>query len=232
MKVPTHLTIIEINAHRRIVKRGYLKNSTLHFQKKSFILNINSLSKIMSLKEFCLFLVLVSTTRANIQEIIKDCTMVPDATPTVDKEYQWLKREDFSQWNIKIYNQTHTYLDYKRYTNVQDLANGYLFFKIFDFNEKDVPKSMIEQQIREIIQTLIFIYSSGPGTPDWANTHDIYDHCYDSENCIDQSTYTGRSPKPSVPTYYPIRGISYKKVPKSVRACASYCGNPADICIH
>ena len=115
---------------------------------------------------------------------------------------------------------------------MQDLANGNLFFKIFDFNEKDVPKSMIEQQIREIIQTLIFIYSSGPGTPDWANTHDIYDHCYDSENCIDQSTYTGRSPKPSVPTYYPIRGISYKKVPKSVRACASYCGNPADICIH
>ena len=31
---------------------------------------------------------------------------------------------------------------------------------------------------------------------------------------------------------YPPRGISYKKVPKSVRACASYCGKPADICIH
>ena len=85
--------------------------------------------------------------------------MVPDATPTIDKEYQWLRREDFSLWNIKIYNQTHTYLDYKRYTNVQDLANGNLFYKIFDFNEKDVPKSMIEQQIREIVRTLIFIYS-------------------------------------------------------------------------
>ena len=97
--------------------------------------------------------------RANIQDIIKDCTMVPDVTPTVDKEYQWLQREDFSLWNVKIYNQTHTYLDYKRYTNVQDLANGNLFFKIFDFNEKDVPKSTIEQQIREIVRTLIFIYS-------------------------------------------------------------------------
>ena len=157
--------------------------------------------------------------------------MVPDAIPIVDKEYQWLQREDFSLWNIKVYNQTHTYLDYKRYTNVQDLASGNLFFKIFDFHEKDAPKSTIEQQIREIIRTLIFIYSSGPGTPDWANTHDIYDHCYDSENCNDYQI-TSRSPKPSVPTYYPIRGISYKKVPKSVRACASYCGKPADICIH
>ena len=71
--------------------------------KKSFILIINSLSKVMSLKEFCLFLVLVSTTRANIQEIIKDCTMVPDVTPTVDKAHQWLKREDYSLWNFKIY---------------------------------------------------------------------------------------------------------------------------------
>ena len=154
--------------------------------------------------------------------------MVPDATPTVDKEYQWLKREDFSLWNIKVYNQTHTYLDYKRYTNVQDLANGNLFFKIFDFNESDVPKSTIEQQIREIIQTLIFIYSSGPGTPGWANNHDIYHHCYDSENCMD---YKNANIEP-VYGYSPPRGISYKKVPKSVRACASYCGKPADICIH
>ena len=185
----------------------------------------------MSLKEFCLFVVLVSTSRANIQEIIKDCTLVPDTTPTVDKEYRWLKREDFSLWNIKVYNQTHTHLDYKRYTSVQDLANGNLFSKIFDLNQKDAPKSTTEQQIREIIRTLIFIYSSGPGTPDWANTHDIYDHCYDSEKCVDYQS-TNRSPKPSVPTYYPIRGISYRKVPKSVRVCASYCGKLADICIH
>ena len=78
--------------------------------------------------------------------------MVPDAIPIVDKEYQWLQREDFSLWNIKIYNQTHTYLDYKRYTNVQDLASGNLFFKIFDFHEKDVLKSTIEQQIQEIVR--------------------------------------------------------------------------------
>ena len=147
--------------------------------------------------------------------------MVPDATPTIDKEVIWLKREDFSLWNIKVYNQTHTHLDYKRYTSVQDLANGNLFSKMFDFNENDAPKSMIEQQIREIVRSLIFIYSSGPGTSDWANTHDIYDHCFDSENCRSNSLYTS----------YEEHGISYKRIPKSVRACASYCGKPADICI-
>ena len=35
---------------------------------------------------------------------------------------------------------------------------------------------MIEQQIREIVQTLIFIYSSGPETSEWANTNDISGH--------------------------------------------------------
>ena len=149
--------------------------------------------------------------------------MVPDATPTVDKEFIWLKREDFSLWNIKVYNQTHTHLDYKRYTSVQDLANGNLLSKIFDFNEfPRGPKSMIEQQIREIVRSLIFIYSSGPGTPDWANTHDIYDHCYDSGNCY------GNTQEQEIDE----RGMSYKRIPKSVRACASYCGKPADICIY
>ena len=141
--------------------------------------------------------------------------MVPDATPTVDEEFIWLKREDFSLWNIKVYNQTHTHFEYKRYTSVQDLANGNLFFKMFDFNENDAPKSMIEQQIREIVRSLIFIYSSGPGTPDWANTHDIYDRLTD-RYALD----------------YEKSGFSYKRIPKSVRACASYCGKPADICIY
>ena len=152
--------------------------------------------------------------------------MAPDATPTVDQEYIWLKREDFSLWNIKLYNQTHTHLDYKRYTSVQDLANGNLFFKIFGYDDKDAPKSMIEQQIREIVRTLIFIYSSGPGTSEWANTNDIYDHCYETVCTYhfskDNIRRTGKLQ----------RGISYRKVPKSVRACASYCGKQADICIY
>ena len=109
---------------------------------------------------------------------------------------------------------------------MQDLANGNLFFKIFDYNEKDAPKSTMEQQIREIVQTLIFIYSSGPGTADWANSNDIYDHCYDA---VCSYYYLKGN------TLHPVklhRGISYKKVPQSVRTCASYCGKPADICIY
>ena len=164
--------------------------------------------------------------RANIQDIIKDCTMVPDATPTVDKKFIWLKREDFRLWNIKVYNQTHTHLDYKRYTSVQDLANGNLFSKIFDFNAKDTPESMIEQQIREIVRTLIFIYSSGPGTSEWANTNDIYDHCYETVCTYhfskDNIRRTGKL----------LRGISYTKDPKSVRECASYCSKQDNICIY
>ena len=112
---------------------------------------------------------------------------------------------------------------------MQDLANGNLFSKMFDFNENDAPKSMIEQQIREIVRSLIFIYSTGPGTPDWANTHDIYDHCYDSEECFE---FENTDILYTVPNSYPVRGISYRKVPKSVRACASYCGKLADICIY
>ena len=43
-------------------------------------------------------------------------------------------------------------------------------------------------------------------------------YCYSKDNI----RRTGKLP----------RGISYTKVPKSVRACASYCGKQADICIY
>ena len=34
------------------------------------------------------------------------------------------------------------------------------------------------------LHNLYYHNSRGPGTHDWANNHDIYDHCYDSEKCF------------------------------------------------
>ena len=71
--------------------------------------------------------------RATIEDIIKDCQMIPDARPTLEN-YELLNRDEFYLWNMKVYNKTTVFLDYNRYSSLQDLANGFFFNKIFNFS--------------------------------------------------------------------------------------------------
>ena len=52
---------------------------------------------------------------------------------------------------------------------------------------------MEEIQIKEIIRVLIFSFSDGPGTPDWAEKNDIYQSYGDHQHKLDMvMAVTGR----------------------------------------
>ena len=82
---------------------------------------------------------------------------------------------------------------------------------------------MEEIQIKEIIRVLIFSFSDGPGTPDWAEKNDIYQDFY-------QNHYDGFRLKKETDVYIEniIKG---KYVPTSSTVCVSFCAKPVGLCI-
>ena len=81
------------------------------------------------------FTEICTSYRAAIEDIINDCELIPDARPTLEN-YELLHRDEFYLWNMKVYNKTTVHLDYDRYSNLQDLANGIFFNKIFNLNSE------------------------------------------------------------------------------------------------
>ena len=85
---------------------------------------------------------------------------------------------------------------------------------------------MEEIQIKEIIRVLIFSFSDGPGTPDWAEKNDIYQSYGDHQN---QYFVSWEIYKESDECF--MERKKGKKVPTSSTVCASFCAEPVDICI-